>query len=157
MKKAKWKTYAFWVVLSLGAGLLSGWLIRDSVTIYSQEITKPPLSPPAILFPIVWTILYILMGISTAQISLSPPSWERSLGLNLFIVQLALNFFWSPVFFNAQWFDVALLILLFLWAFVLWIILIYARVKPTAAKLQIPYFLWLTFAAYLNIGVCLLN
>ena len=157
MNLRKWKNYIFWIFLSLGIGLLSGWLIRDSVTLYADQVEKPPLSPSAILFPIVWTLLYILMGISTARISLSVDSPERSKGLNLFVIQLLLNFFWSPVFFNAQSFGIAFIILLMLWVTVALMIVSYIKVDPLAAKLQIPYLLWITFAAYLNIGVWYLN
>lgn len=140
-----------------GVGALSGWLSRNGTKIYSQTIVKPPLSPPAVVFPIVWTILYALMGISAARIWLSAPSPQRSRGLNLFIVQLVLNFFWSLIFFNAQAFGFALVWLLALWITVGWMILEFRKTDPPAAWLQIPYFLWLTFAAWLNYGVLRLN
>lgn len=157
MKSGKWKTYAFWIVLSEAAGALSGWLSREGTAVFSETAVQPPLSPPAILFPIVWTVLYLLMGIGAARISLSPPSKERSRGLNLFIVQLVVNFFWSPIFFNAQAYGFALLWLLFLWVLVLLMILSFRKTDPIAAWLQLPYLLWLTFAAYLNAGVWYLN
>lgn len=138
-------------------GALSGWLTREGTQIYAQTIVKPPLSPPGWLFPLVWTALYALMGISAARVYLAPPSKMRSLGLNLFVLQLAVNFFWSPIFFNLQAFGFAFLWLLLLWGLVLWMILSFRKVDPLAAKLQIPYLLWLTFAAYLNLGVWYLN
>ena len=82
---------------------------------------------------------------------------QRSIGLNFFIAQLVVNFFWSLIFFNAQAYGFALLWLLLLWGLVLWMILIFHQTNPIAAYLQIPYLLWLTFAAYLNTGVALLN
>jgi tryptophan-rich sensory protein len=97
------------------------------------------------------------MGFSAARISLTPPSPERSKGLNLYIAQLVVNFFWSLIFFNAQAYGFAFVWLLLLWALVLWMILTFYKVDPLAAKLQIPYLLWLTFAAYLNAGVWYLN
>ena len=124
---------------------------------YAQTIVKPPLSPPGWVFPVVWTLLYALMGTGAARIYLAPPSKARSLGLNLFIVQLVVNFFWSPIFFNLQTFGLAFFWLLLLWGLVLWMILAFRKVDPLAAKLQIPYLLWLTFAAYLNLGVWYLN
>lgn len=157
MKSGKWKTYVFWILLAEAAGSLSGWLSRDGTAAFSETAVQPPLSPPALLFPIVWTILYLLMGIGAARISLSPPSKERSRGLNLFIVQLVVNFFWSPIFFNAQAYGFALLWLLFLWVLVLLMILSFRKTDPIAAWLQLPYLLWLTFAAYLNAGVWYLN
>ena len=127
------------------------------MSVYGQTIIQPPLSPPGWLFPVVWTLLYALMGISAARVYLSPPSKARSLGLNLFVAQLVVNFFWSPIFFNLQAFGFAFFWLLLLWGLVLWMILVFRKVDPLAAKLQIPYLLWLTFAAYLNLGVWYLN
>ena len=125
--------------------------------LYAQTIVKPPLSPPGWVFPVVWTILYALMGIGAAKIYQAPPSGNRSLGLNLFVIQLVVNFFWSPIFFNLRAYGFAFVWLLLLWGLVLWMSLVFRKVDPTAAKLQIPYLLWLTFAAYLNLGVRYLN
>lgn len=125
--------------------------------IYGETIVKPPMSPPGWLFPIVWTILYALMGIGAARIYQSPPSKVRSLGLNLFVIQLVVNFFWSPIFFQLQAFGLAFFWLLLLWALVLRMIFVFGKIDPLAAKLQIPYLIWLTFAAYLNLGVWYLN
>lgn len=157
MIKQNWKTYLFWIALAEGVGALSGWLSRKGTILFSQTAAQPPLSPPAIVFPIVWSILYALMGISAAGIWLSHPSQDRSTGLNLFITQLVVNFFWSLIFFNAQAYGFAFLWLLLLWALVFTMILIFRKVDPLAAYLQIPYLLWLTFAAYLNLGVWFLN
>ena len=157
MKKGTWKTYAFWIVLAEAVGGLSGWLTRTGTEVYNQTVTQPPLSPPPLVFPIVWGILYALMGISAARISLSESSPQRSRGLNLFVVQLIVNFFWSPIFFNAQAFGFAFIWLLLLWALVLAMILTFREIDPLAAWLQIPYLIWLTFAAYLNLGVWYLN
>lgn len=157
MKKQNISTYAFWILLSVGVGALSGWLSRDGTILFGETAAQPPLSPPAILFPIVWTALYILMGISAARVSLSPPSAARSAGLNLFVLQLTVNFFWSLIFFNARAYGFALLWLLLLWILVLLMILAFRKTAPVAAALQLPYLLWLTFAAYLNWGVWYLN
>ena len=105
----------------------------------------------------VWTILFALMGIGAARIYSTPPSKARSLGLNLFIAQLAVNFFWSPIFFNRQAFGFAFVWLLLLLALVLAMTVTFRKTDPLAAKLQIPYLLWLAFAAYLNLGVWYLN
>ena len=157
MKKKTWKIYAFWIILAEAVGALSGWLTRDGMKAYTETIAQPPLSPPSWLFPIVWTILYALMGIGAARVSLAPKSKERSLGLNLFVIQLIVNFFWSPIFFNAQAFGTALLWLILLWLLVLAMILVFRKVDKPAGNIQIPYLLWLTFAAYLNYGVWQLN
>ena len=147
----------FWILLAEAVGALSGWLTREGIQIYAQTIVKPPLSPPGWVFPVVWAILYVLMGIGAARVYQAPVSKARSLGLNLFIAQLVVNFFWSPIFFNLQAFGLAFFWLLLLWGLVLWMILAFRKVESLAAKLQIPYLLWLTFAAYLNLGVWYLN
>lgn len=157
MKKHNWKPYVFWILITEAVGGLAGWLTRDGTKIFNETILQPPLSPPPIVFPIVWGLLYALLGISAARIYLSPPSQARSLGLNLYITQLILNFFWSPIFFNLQAFGLAFFWLVLLWVVVLWMILTFRKTDPLAAKLQIPYLLWLTFAAYLNLGVWYLN
>ena len=151
------KTYTFWILLTEAAGALSGWISRSGMALYMQTVEKPSLSPPGWIFPAVWSILYGLLGFGAGRIWLSPPSKERSRALNLFISQLVVNFFWSPIFFNAQAYGFAFFWLLLLWGLVLWMIFCFRKVDPPAAKLQIPYFLWLTFAAYLNYGVWLLN
>ena len=138
-------------------GGLSGWLTREGTKIYQQTIVQPPLSPPGWVFPVVWTILYALMGISAARIYQTAPSKSRSTGLNLFIAQLVVNFFWSPLFFNLQAFGLAFFWLLLLWVLVFRMIRSFRMIDPLAAKLQIPYLIWLTFAAYLNLGVWYLN
>ncbi len=155
--KKHWKVYAFWILLSEAAGGLSGWLSREGMQVYEDTVTQPPMSPPMFLFPIVWGILYALMGISAARIWLAEPSKNRSRGLNLFIAQLVVNFFWSLIFFNLQAFGLALLWLVLLWVLVLGMILTFRRVDPLAAWLQVPYLLWLTFAAWLTWGVWRLN
>lgn len=157
MMKKTWKTYAFWIILTEAVGALSGFLTREGTKIFNETVAQPPLSPPSWVFPVVWGILYALMGIGAARISMASDSKERSKGLNLFIVQLVVNFFWSLIFFNAQAFGFAFLWLLLLWALVLWMILTFWKVDPLSAKLQIPYLLWLTFAAYLSFGVWYLN
>ena len=157
MKKHNWKTYAFWILITEAVGALSGWLTKKGTQIFNESIIQPPLSPPSIVFPIVWGILYALMGISAARIYMSPQSQARSKGLNLYIIQLAVNFLWSIIFFNMQAFGFAFIWLLLLWALLLWMILMFRNVDSLAAKLQIPYLLWLTFAAYLNLGVWYLN
>ena len=157
MKKQVWKTYAFWILFTEAVGLLSGWLTRESTQIYARIIEQPPLSPPAIVFPIVWTILFALMGIGAARIYLSPASGARSRSLQLFLLQLTFNFFWSIIFFNLERFGFALLWLIILWVLILLMILSFRKIDRLAALLQIPYLLWVTFALYLNFGVWLLN
>ena len=136
---------------------MAGFLTREGTELYRYAIEKPPLSPPAIVFPIVWSVLYALMGIGAARVSLTEKNPDRSRALNLFIVQLAVNFFWSLIFFNAHAFGFALIWLLLLWLLILWMMAAFWEVDRTAALLQIPYLIWVTFAGYLNYGVWQLN
>ena len=155
--KNNWKPYLLWALLTEAVGALAGFLTRKGTKLYKDMIVKPPLSPPGIVFPIVWTVLYALMGIGAARVYLAPESRERHRALNVFVAQLIVNFFWSLIFFNAQAFGFALVWLILLWVLVMWMILAFARVDTSAAKLQIPYLLWVTFAVYLNWGVWRLN
>ena len=155
--KQNWKTYLFWIALAEGVGLLAGFLIRDGVAWYSEFAVKPPLNPPAILFPIVWTILYALMGFGAARVRLTPKSDDRNRALNLFLIQLGVNFLWSILFFNLRDYGAALALLLVLWVMIAAMILAFDRVEPLAAWLQVPYLVWVTFAAYLNCGVWAYN
>ena len=157
MKRETWKIYAVWIGLSEAVGALSGYLSRSGMKLYSETVIQPPLSPPMWVFPLVWTILYALMGISAARVRLAEPIPQRSSGVNLFVAQLVVNFFWSLIFFNAQAFGFALIWLLILWVLVLWMILEFRKVEPVAGWLQLPYLLWLIFAAWLNYGVWKLN
>ena len=125
--------------------------------LYKTQVIKPPLSPPALVFPIVWAILYALMGIGIARVVLSARSEERSDAIQVYLLQLAINFTWSIFFFHLRSYGGALLVLLFLLALIIWMILRFRRVDRPAARLQIPYVVWVSFAAYLNAGVWLLN
>ena len=157
MRKQQWKTYAFWILLAEAVGFLSGWLTREGTRYFREAVTQPPLSPPAILFPIVWGILYLLMGIGAARVSLTGNTPDRSRGLNLFVLQLAVNFLWSPIFFNLRAYGSAFFWLLLLLALAVAMTLSFRKSVSAAAKLQIPYLVWLAFAAYLNLGVWYLN
>ncbi len=108
MKKTAW-IYGFWIVLGEAVGALSAWISSPGMDVYMETIIRPPLAPPGWVFGVVWPILYALMGIGAARIWLAEHSRERSRGLNLFIVQLVVNFFWSPIFFNAGAYGFALI------------------------------------------------
>ena len=155
--KGHWKTYLFWIALAEGVGGLAGWLTREGTAYYKEFVEKPALAPPAIVFPIVWGILYALMGLGAARVSLSPPSKVRSTGLNLFVAQLIVNFFWSLIFFNLRSYGLALLWLGLLWVLILWMIFAFRQTDRWAAWLQIPYLLCVSFAGYLNWGVWVRN
>ena len=155
-----WKQIKPYLIGILGVeavGFLASILSRQGTMDFGQLAIQPTLTPPQWVFPVVWSILYALMGISMVRIWQSPPSQARSTGLNLFVVQLILNFFWPLIYFNAQAYGLALIWILLLWAAVLAMILEFLKTDPLAAWLQVPYLIWLTFATYLNFGVWQLN
>ena len=157
MRTPSWKTYAAWIVFTEAVGALSGWLTREGTELYRMSIERPPLSPPGIVFPTVWTILFALMGIGAARIYSSPTSGERTRSLRLFFAQLFFNFFWSIIFFNMRRFLFAFVWLLVLLFLIVRTIMKYYKINPTAAFLQIPYAIWVTFAGYLNFAIWYLN
>ena len=157
MKNQKWKNYVFWIAVTEAVGLVAGLLTREATEIYKTTVEKPPLSPPAILFPIVWTVLYALMGVSAARVSLTKSSAQRKNAIYIYVAQLVFNFFWSIIFFSFQAFGFAFIWILVLWALILAMILKFRKIDVFAGNLQIPYLVWVTFAAYLNIGVWFLN
>ena len=154
MKKPK---YLPWILLSEAAGILSGLLSRNGIGIYAETAQKPAISPPGILFPVVWTILYALMGFGAARIAARPDSIQRSRALNVFAAQLVVNFFWSLLFFNAGAYGFALIWLLLLWGLIIAMIALFRQTDKLAALVQIPYLLWVSFAAWLNYAVWMLN
>ncbi len=151
--KENWKIYAVWIAITEAVGALAGYLTRNSMELYAETIIKPPLAPPGWLFPVVWVLLYALMGIGAARVWLAEKTPERFWALNIYVAQLVVNFFWPLIFFNLQAFGFALVWLLILWALVALMIFLFARVDRLAALLQIPYLIWLTFAVYLNWAV----
>lgn len=151
----KWKPLLIQLLISLGVGGLAGLLTRSSGEVY-RSLLLPPLSPPAAVFPVVWTILYLLMGISAYLITISDSSY-RGTALKFYFLQLAVNFLWPLLFFNWSAYGFAFLWLVFLWILILLTVLSFYKINKTAACLQIPYLLWVAFAGYLNLGVYLLN
>ncbi|MBQ3541898.1 MAG: tryptophan-rich sensory protein [Oscillospiraceae bacterium] len=146
-----------WVLISELTGIISGLLSMDGMQIYDATVQKAPLTPPGWVFAVAWTILYALMGIGVCLVVKSEKTQGKSCCVNLFIAQLIVNFFWSLIFFNAQAFAGAFVWLVLLWVLVLAMTICFSKVSPTAAWLQAPYLLWLSFAAYLNAAVWLLN
>ena len=145
------------IALPLLVGITAGLLTRDSMNTFSM-LNKPPLSPPAILFPIVWTILYTLMGIASYLVLASGKNQgDITTALIVYLLQLAINFFWSIFFFNLEWYLFAFFWLILLWILIRKTIQLFYPLSKTAAYLMIPYFLWVTFAGYLNLGIYLLN
>jgi tryptophan-rich sensory protein len=153
MKKAK--PYIFSILLALTVGGLSALSTANNMNIY-DKIVSPPLSPPGWLFPVVWTILFVLMGISAAMIFTSD-SAQKDDALFVYAVSLVLNFTWTIFFFNMQAFIVSFIILIALWLSIIITIIKYYKINKAAAWLQLPYLLWVTFAGYLNFTIILLN
>ena len=147
----------FFLVITLGVGAVSALFNNNSMDNY-KNYNRPILSPPGSLFPIVWSILFVLMAISAYIIYTSDTTKkEKAEALFLYFLQLVINFFWTIIFFT---FDQVLLG--FLWIILLWLVVIFMmiaffKIKSIAAYLQIPYILWLSFAAYLNLGIYVLN
>ena len=150
-----WKKLIISLLIPLAVGGLAAFLTRSDMEVYAT-LNQPPLSPPGWLFPVVWGILFILMGISAAIIYLSE-SPQRTRALKVYTLQLIVNFFWSILFFNLEARLFAFFWLLLLLSLVLLMFVLFKRISPTAAYLQIPYILWLLFAAYLNGAIYLLN
>lgn len=154
----KIKPYVISIAIALAVGGLSALLTAGNMNIYDRIIT-PPLSPPPILFPIVWTILYTLMGVSSARIYIKgkEQNIDVSGALLVYALQLAVNFFWSIIFFNMQAFLFAFVWIILLWLLIIVMIKRFYEIDPLSAWLQIPYLLWVTFAAYLTFAIYILN
>lgn len=149
----KFKTYFNAILIPILVGGIVGFLISGSIDYNSLE--KPFLSPPSITFPIVWTILYILMGISYAI--LESNSLVNSKINSIYYLQLFFNALWPIAFFLLKW-----RLFAFIWIIILAVLIIimiarFYEKQKTAAWLQVPYLLWALFATYLNFGVYLLN
>ena len=147
-------TYAVSIAIPLAVGGLSAWINRGSFE--TPNLVPPPLAPPAWLFPIVWAILFVLMGVSSARVYLRG---GQAAGDALFVyaASLVVNLLWTVFYFRFQALLLSFFWLLFLLALVLLMISRFERVSPGAGKLQIPYALWLVFAGYLNLATFLLN
>ena len=156
LNKSKIKPYAVSILLTLAVGGLSGFLTSMGMESF-DTITKPPLTPPSFLFPIVWTVLFILMGVGAARIFMTEPTAARNRALIVYVVQLVVNFLWSIIFFNLQAYDFAFYWLILLWVLILTMFYLFCKVDKPAALIQAPYAIWVTFAGYLNLMIWLLN
>lgn len=155
--KKNWKTYALFVGITLFIGALSALFSRNGMEGFQENVTQPLLSPPMILFPVVWTVLYILMGVGATRVYLEGAKVGKNRCLNLYVVQLVFNFFWSLIFFNARAYGFAFLWLLILLFLVIWMTFCFWKTDKLSGILQIPYILWLLFAVYLNFAIWQLN
>lgn len=155
--KIRWKTLISAVIIPLLTGTISALISKDGMKNF-ENINQPPYSPPQWLFPVAWTILYVLMGIASYIVFTSNCDIEHKRNALIFYgIQLFFNFLWSPVFFGAK-----LYLFAFIWLLVMWVLIIltmqkFFKIDKTAGLLMLPYLLWVTFAAYLNFGVFMLN
>ena len=151
------KALSISLLVPLAVGGLAAMLTRDSMAQFAA-LAQPPLSPPGWVFPVVWTILYLLMGWASFLVWKSDaPQVEKKRALTLYGVQLAVNFAWPLLFFRAGLYGFALVWLVILLVLVVETVLAFRRIDRRAVWLLAPYILWLLFAAYLNAGVWMLN
>ena len=151
------------ILIPLLVGGLSAFITKDAMMVF-DNIKKPPLAPPGIVFPIAWSILYILMGIASYLIYnldedklIALQVVLRKNTLIIYVVQLVFNFFWSIIFFKFAMYKFAFAWLVILWVLVLMFIRNAMKLNKVAAYLMIPYLFWMTFAGYLNIMIAILN
>ena len=156
-KNIKWKQLLPALALPLALGGLSAWLNRGAMADYAA-LNKPPLSPPGWLFPVVWTLLFLLMGLAAYLVSVSPASGRRrERALRLYLVQLGFCFFWGSLFFGLGARFAAFVWLLLLLGLALVCCLLFWHIHRRAGALLLPYLLWLLFAAYLNLNLWRIN
>ena len=151
---------AIYLAVTLAVGMLSGFLIRDAQSSY-LALNQPPLSPPPIVFPIVWTVLYVLMALAAFR---THRALKQSGELSrvrylvfLYTLQLAMNAIWPQIFFHTDQYLFAFIWLLVLLAVLIVLQVLYYRTDKIACWMMLPYVLWTVFAGYLTIGVYLLN
>jgi len=152
--KVKWKTLIFCIAVPIFIGVSASIISRENMFMFDM-IIKPNFSPPGWLFPVVWTILYILMGIASYLILTSYKNINSA--IKFYILQLAFNFFWTIWFFNFQLYWFSFLWLIFLWIFIFITILKFYQISKIAAYIMLPYLIWVTFAGYLNLSIAILN
>lgn len=152
--RIQWKKLTICVVIPLAVGSFAAFLTRNSMAAF-ESLNKPMLSPPGWLFPVVWTILYILMGIASYLVLTSEK--PNAAALTAYGIQLACNFFWPILFFNLE-----LYLLAFIWLVLLWLLIVkttalFYQVSEPAGYLMLPYLLWVAFAGYLNLFIYFFN
>lgn len=146
------------LLIPISIGGLSGYITRnDPGSEWFKNLTKPFFNPPGYLFGPVWTVLYILMGISLYLIWTTHKTPLRQKALIVFAVQLFFNFWWSILFFSFHTLLIALVEILLLWSLIIYMIKLFKKIKPLAGYFQVPYLLWVSFATFLNLSIWFLN
>ncbi|MBS6643203.1 MAG: tryptophan-rich sensory protein [Clostridiaceae bacterium] len=154
--KMKKKRLIICLAIPLAVGAVSGFITRNSMAVFRQ-LKKPPFSPPGWIFPIVWTILFIMMGFASYLILAANYTRQRTKALTAYIAQLAVNFFWPIFFFKFKWFSFSFFWLILLWVFIIVTIKYFYNVSQKAAYFLIPYIIWISYAGYLNLFISILN
>lgn len=152
--RVDWRKLLTCIILMLGIGYFSS-LLADNMEGF-EMLAKPFFTPPAGVFPIAWTILYILIGIALYLVW-EAPNRDKQRAYVMFYIQLILNFIWSPIFFGVELRFLALVTLVLLWISIFLLMYAFYKVSKPAAYLLIPYFLWVTFAGVLNYALWVLN
>lgn len=157
MKRSDITKFIISILIPLALGAIAGRFTAQAVPEWFASLNRPSFSPPNWLFGPVWTVLYILLGISLFLIWKQIPSKERNKALWVFSIQMFLNFIWSFVFFYFNQIGLALIVIICLWFSIVLMLIRFYKIKPLAAYLNIPYLLWVTFASILNAGYYTLN
>ena len=145
------------ILLPVGGGLLIWVLTRNSMSVYNS-LKKPVFTPPSIVFPIVWTILYILMGIAAYRIYMNNKAGKDDKGAYFYyLIQLAINFLWSIIFFNFRLYGISFILIIVLLILIISTTIKFFKVDKTAGVLMIPYILWVSFASVLTFFIWMLN
>ena len=145
------------IILPLGLGTIAGIFTAQSVPEWYATLNSPSFNPPNWIFGPVWTILYMLMGISLFLIWKQDVSKERNLAILVFMLQLLLNFGWSFIFFYFNMIGFALIEIILLWISIVIMLVWFYKIKPIASYINIPYLFWVTFATVLNGSYYFLN
>ena len=155
--KIEWKKLLICLGLPLAVGGLAALITGGGMASY-ELMEQPPLSPPGWVFPVVWSLLYLLMGYASYRVYTADASKGAiQKALRLYGAQLAVNFLWPLIFFGLNWYLVAFFVLIGIWVLILLTIRAFSQIDERAGDLLLPYILWVTFAGYLNLGVHLLN
>jgi len=145
------------IIIPLAIGAVSGVATTSSIDTWYVNIEKPSFNPPNYLFGPIWTTLYVLMGISFFMILQSKKSELKTKAIAIFCIQLFLNFWWSFIFFKFQLLGLAFIEIILIWLSIAAMIILFFEINKTAALLQIPYLLWVSYASVLNGTIWLLN
>lgn len=156
MKAGSILALAGFVLVSLAAGFFGSFFTMDQITTWYATLTKPSWTPPNWVFGPVWTTLYVLMGVAAYLVSRSK-KLGKTLVLWLFFAHLIVNALWSIVFFGLHELELALGIIVLLWALIVLLMRLYWRYSRVATYLMIPYLLWVSYATTLNLGIIFLN